>query len=587
MDLPARLGKYELIEFLGGGMSHVYRATDTLIGRTVAVKILTPEGSKDQEVRERFLQEARLAGNISHENVISIFDFGEIEGCPFMVMEFLQGESLRTLIANDATGNLQQKLEIALQASRAIEYIHTLSMIHRDIKPDNIHVSSKGQVKLIDFGIAKLQDLSRTRAGFVLGTPYYMAPEQIRGERITPLVDVYAFGVVLFEMMTKVKPFKSSTLEETFQKILMEDVDFTPLVQTGIPHPVFELIVQCLAKNPEQRPPIKVVRERLEKMRGVSGAESATPWTATAEAPGLGQSAAVATAPVATAATPAPTKAAPAFGAKPEIAIIAAIAVVGLIVAYFVVRPKTGIGTDAGPTGTANQQPLASTIDTPTGQMILIPAGPFQSGEDRHQETLPDFYIDKIEVTNAAYEQYLKARNRPIPDGFPKDRGDYPVTDISIYDARDYAEWAGKRLPKMLEWEKAARGTDGRSYPWGNDTDAQNANLLKDGVAGTLQPANTEGKDVSPWGILNMGGNASEFVYEIRTPSAGAMRAFQTLVTPPPAANEPWYTFRGGSYRLPIASALTYEWGSVPARFHGPDLGFRCVRDARPAPQPQ
>lgn len=590
MDLPARLGKYELTEFLGGGMSHVYRATDTLIGRTVAVKILTPEGSKDQEVRERFLQEARLAGNISHENVISIFDFGEIEGCPFMVMEFLQGESLRTLIANDATGNLQQKLEIALQASRAIEYIHTLSMIHRDIKPDNIHVSSKGQVKLIDFGIAKLQDLSRTRAGFVLGTPYYMAPEQIRGERITPQVDVYAFGVVLFEMMTRVKPFKSSTLEETFQKILMEDVDFSPLVQAGLPQPVFELIVQCLAKNPEQRPPIKVVRERLERLRGLPTMDSAgtalvTSPMVTSEAPSWSPAGAAA-APAAVTSAPAAPRPSPGVGSKALIAIVAFVAAVGLIVAYFVLRPKSVVETNDGSTGAASQA-LASAIDTPTGQMILIPAGPFLSGEDRHQETLPDFYIDKTEVTNAAYEQYLKARSRPIPDGFSKDRGDYPVTDISIYDARDYAEWAGKRLPKMLEWEKAARGTDGRSYPWGNDGDAQNANVLKGDVLGSLRPANSEGKDVSPFGILNMGGNASEFVYEIRTPSAGAMRAFQTLVTPPPAANEPWYTFRGGSYRLPIASALTYEWGSVPARFHGPDLGFRCVRDARPATQPQ
>ena len=102
MDLPARLGKYELIEFLGGGMSQVYRATDTVIGRTVAVKILTPEGTGDPEVKDRFLQEARMAGNLSHENVISIFDFGEINGLPFMVMEFLQGDSLRNLIRDGA-----------------------------------------------------------------------------------------------------------------------------------------------------------------------------------------------------------------------------------------------------------------------------------------------------------------------------------------------------------------------------------------------------------------------------------------------------------------------------------------------------
>src|SRR6266853_1956606 len=144
MQLPTRLGKYELVEFLGGGMSHVFRATDTVIGRTVAVKILTPEGCADSETKDRFLQEARMA---------------------------------------------------------------------RDINPDNLQVTSKGVVKLMDFGIAKLEDLSRTRPGFVLGTPYYMAPEQVRGQKVTPLVDVYAFGVVLFELMSGVKPFKADTVE--------------------------------------------------------------------------------------------------------------------------------------------------------------------------------------------------------------------------------------------------------------------------------------------------------------------------------------------------------------------------------------
>ena len=265
MDLPARLGKYELIEFLGGGMSHVYRATDTLIGRTVAVKILTPESAGDPEVKQRFLQEARMAGNISHENVISIFDFGEIKGRPFMVMEFLQGDSLRNLIRDVRTGDLQQRLQIAVQAARAIEYIHSAQIIHRDIKPDNIHVNPKGVVKLIDFGIAKMQDLSRTQPGYVLGTPYYMAPEQVRGEKVTPLVDVYAFGVLLFELMAGVKPFKAASVEEIFHRILSEPFDFAPLRQAGVSGALYDLIVQCVAKNPAERPSgLKEVRERLE-----------------------------------------------------------------------------------------------------------------------------------------------------------------------------------------------------------------------------------------------------------------------------------------------------------------------------------
>src|ERR1035438_10129367 len=207
IQLPARIGKYELQEFLGGGMSHVYRAVDTVMGRTVAVKILTEGATQDEEAKARFLAEARTAGNLHHENVIRIYDFGcDEQNRLFMVMEFVQGEDLRGAIRNGHTGDLKGKLKIALQIARALEFVHTAKIIHRDIKPENVHINTAGVVKLMDFGIAKTQDLSMTRAGFILGTPYYMSPEQVKGEQITDLVDVYAFGILLFELLTSPKP---------------------------------------------------------------------------------------------------------------------------------------------------------------------------------------------------------------------------------------------------------------------------------------------------------------------------------------------------------------------------------------------
>src|ERR1700757_1771380 len=137
MELPARIGKYELEEFLGGGMSHVYRARDTVIGRTVAVKILTEQGCADEEVKARFLAEARMAGNLAHDNILSIYDFGEDDHRrPFMVMEFLRGEDLRHAIKEGHTGDLRNKLKIAVQVARALAYIHAQKIVHRDIKPD-------------------------------------------------------------------------------------------------------------------------------------------------------------------------------------------------------------------------------------------------------------------------------------------------------------------------------------------------------------------------------------------------------------------------------------------------------------------
>jgi eukaryotic-like serine/threonine-protein kinase len=253
MQLPQRFGKYELTEHLGGGMSHVFRARDTILNRIVAVKVLSEKANQDKDSRARFLEEARTASRVSHENIISVYDYGEETSRPFMVMEFLTGESLREAMKHDRVGDLRMRLNIALQIARAIAYIHSQRIIHRDIKPENLNLAPNGKIKLMDFGIAKSEGASLTRAGFILGTPFYMAPEQVTGKPLTPLVDVYAFGVMLFELLTNEKAVSGNSIDQIFRQIINAPLPKEVLVDKGIPMPLTQLIERCVAKNPGHR----------------------------------------------------------------------------------------------------------------------------------------------------------------------------------------------------------------------------------------------------------------------------------------------------------------------------------------------
>jgi serine/threonine protein kinase len=254
VHLPTRIGKYELLQFLGGGMSEVYRARDTNLGRAVAFKILTEAGLADDTAKSRMQEEARVAGRLAHENVIAFYDYGEEAGRPFLVMEYFEGETLRDALRGGRAGDLRKRLVMARQVANALAYVHSKGVIHRDVKPDNIRIDASGNIKLMDFGVAKSGDLSLTASGFTVGTPYYMAPEQIRGAKPTHQVDIYAFGVVLFELVTETRPFEASSPGEIFDLILGRPLDTTPLVRLGVPSSLVDLIHAATDKDPAQRP---------------------------------------------------------------------------------------------------------------------------------------------------------------------------------------------------------------------------------------------------------------------------------------------------------------------------------------------
>jgi formylglycine-generating enzyme required for sulfatase activity len=593
IELPARIGKYELQEYLGGGMSHVYRARDTLIGRTVAVKILTDKGREDADVKARFLAEARTAGNISHENILGIYDFGEDDDHhPFMVMEFLRGEDLRSAIKKQHTGDMRNRMRIALEIGRALDYIHGQKIVHRDLKPENVHISPNGQVKLMDFGISKTEGLDLTRTGYMVGTPYYMAPEQVTGGPLTGQADVYSFGILLYELITGTHAVSGDTMERIFYAVLNEAIPLEPMQRAGAPTGLCRLVIACTAKAPAERPQgFETICRDLEQLMaspdvGVVDPEAETLIMPERQPGPLGAVAAASPAmnapevlsqkpqvPAPAAPTPEPKKPSwlwPAVG-------VALAAAVGLV---FVMRPHAPAASiaptaAAGSTVTADLKP---TIITKTGEMVLVPAGAFLFGEKKEQAELPAFYIDRTEVTNEAYSHFLSATHREPPPDFPTDKQRYPVVGVTIEDAKAFAAWAGKRLPKALEWEKAARGSDGRLYPWGNTAEKARANV----GTGELQPAEEFVGGASPSGALQMIGNAWEFVDETAQPSARTLEYFQDKLKPAPTAAETWYRIRGEAFNDPkLEETVIWDSGMVPARWREANLGFRCVMDAR------
>jgi formylglycine-generating enzyme required for sulfatase activity len=213
------------------------------------------------------------------------------------------------------------------------------------------------------------------------------------------------------------------------------------------------------------------------------------------------------------------------------------------------------------------------TISTPTGEMVLVPAGEFRFGEKKQTASLPAFYIDKTEVSNAAYNQFCQATKRPLPEDFPGNQPSYPVVNVTIRDAREFARWAGKRLPTALEWEKAARGTDGRVFPWGNDKGGSRANT----GTGELRPVGSFPSGASPYGALQMVGNAWELVDTPRTAPSDP-RSLKALKAQP---GEAWYMIRGQSAWVSLVDGAIWDSTAVPEGWKDASVGFRCAKDAK------
>jgi formylglycine-generating enzyme required for sulfatase activity len=524
---PMRLGRgtrvsvYRIESVLGeGGMGVVYKAWDEAVGRHVALKCLHTNLAGDPDIRRRFAREARVLRSYSHPNVIQVFDFIEFDYLLGIVMEIVEGPSLVQYLTKwRGRMPLGEVRELFSGVLLAIEEGHSQGIVHRDLKPDNILVAGEGDVrhpKVVDFGIAKiLEGTTYTMSGAFLGTCCYMSPEQVQHPAAADRrSDIYSLGVTLYQLCTGRVPFEGNHFS-----VMMAHVQQAPRppreLRSDLPEELEKLILDALAKDPAQRPATcEVFRQRLEQ------ALQQIP-----RGPSRAQAAAL----------PAIVKA------------------------------------DAGV------------------QMILVPAGTFQMGRDRRNVYLDAFYMDATPVTNKDFCTFVEITGyRPSDEGsgrflshmtarkIPKGKEQHPVVFVSYRDAMAYAAWAGKRLPTEAEWEKAARGSDGRKYPWGR-TEPTPATANYGKMHGDTVPVGSLPDGASPYGILDLAGNVWEWCADYDDPSFYS--------DGPPnnprntrGGNKARLVMRGGSYMYGPGSLRTFSRTSFEAHYRFGDGGFRCVR---------
>ncbi len=247
-------GQYELEERIGvGGMGMVYRARDSRLNRNVAIKLLSPVMSLNKSAKNRFLNEARLAATLDHPNVCTIYETGETDdGTLYIVMRYYEGKTLRKLLA-DGPLSQEKAIEFAIQTAKGLDAAHKEGMIHRDIKPANLIITENGTVKILDFGIAKIADAELTKTGQRPGTTAYMAPEHVKGEEIGPQADIWAVGVLLYEMISGKRPFSGDTATSLMYKIINEKHTSLDDLNPNISNDLVRITDRALSKNPSSR----------------------------------------------------------------------------------------------------------------------------------------------------------------------------------------------------------------------------------------------------------------------------------------------------------------------------------------------
>jgi serine/threonine-protein kinase len=447
-------GRYELASRIAiGGMGEVWKSTDLVIGRSVAIKILKDEYLGDPGFLERFRAEARHAALVNHEGIANVFDYGEEDGSAFLVMELVPGEALSTILEREKELPADKVLDIVAQTAAALHAAHAAGLVHRDIKPGNLLITPDGRVKITDFGIARIADqVPLTATGQVMGTVQYLSPEQASGRSASPTTDIYSLGIVAYESLAGRRPFTG----ESQVAIAMAQInDIAPDLPDTVSEPVRNLVMSCLAKNPAERPASAAHLSRAASAlrRGDIAAAAAsvpailgnaTPTAATQILNGYGTSDATTVLPTATPSTRAEANAAEAATRKrspwtwPLVGLIALLVLVltGTLIALFnepnVVEPTPSSSSPvATEPSTAPTQATPSATPTPTTAAVNRDEYIGLTGDEARQKLEALGFVSTVVTGNAATDPNDVGRVSDVDPSGPVRLGE--TVTVTVY----------------------------------------------------------------------------------------------------------------------------------------------------------
>lgn len=606
-------GKYQVLSLLGlGGMGAVFRARHTFINNDVAIKIINPQLSNNNEIAERFLREARAAALIDHPNAVKVTDFGRANNMLYLVMEFIQGYNLTQLIRKKNHLSPGTTANIMSQICAALDDAHSKHIIHRDLKPDNIMIKAdrgKHTVKVFDFGIAKMviqgkQDNSITRAGTIVGTLNYMSPEQCRGEsEINLRSDVYSLGIVAFEMLTGKLPFSAPTPTGVAVKHIVEAPPSPSTFVSTIPDQVSKVVLRALEKEPANRfASAGEFAAELTHAAYESGAADFDAEFPPMTGPSTGDHNRPKTSSMDRANTTSTNQAnsATIINEKPK-ASSGALKYIA-IAAILILLATGGYFGYVKATAHMPAPPGSQVPDATNPDMVMIKGGwtkigssdGYENEQPIHEVYVDSFYLDITPVTNAQFEKFVNATNYKTDAEksseeydwrtyATSERRNHPVVNVSWNDANAYAKWAKKRLPTEAEWEYAARGgLIGKKFPWGDDSPQKRAVFDRAEAAGASLTSEAElptqavkTNEANGYGLYDMSGNVWEWCndwYDKNYYSISPQKNPQG-----PAKGEA-KVIRGGSWYTDVSKIRAASRNSditTGAQF---DYGFRCAK---------